>query len=172
MNSFLLSQTQKHLVDNHFSLVIKQKENQTKITMQLFDDKVNTSHISFIIELLKQHLPNVLLTACYNEDNLPFDVEVKNTELGHLFEHILLEYLCQLKIEKGADSATYAGRTRWNWVRDPMGKFHIRLDCGINDADILPQAVEKTIHLMKIIMENEHSTKQNPPQFLPLLRGS
>ncbi len=126
--------------------------------MQLYGNEVNTSHIPTIVDLLKMNLPNVLLTKCFNDDNLPFRIEVKNTEIGHLFEHILLEYLCQLKIAKGFNSATYAGRTRWNWVKDPRGKFHIHLNCGVKDADILPVAIEKTVHLMKLIMLHEQAS--------------
>lgn len=139
--------------ENLFALAIAQKQTTTRITMQMLNEYVTTGHIPFITELLKLHLPNVLLTQCFNEENLPFKIEVKNTELGHLFEHILLEYLCQLKIAKGHNRASFAGRTRWNWIKDPKGKFHIHLNCGAKDADILPEAVEKTIDLMKIILQ-------------------
>lgn len=145
-------------VENLFLLAITQQQTKTKIHMQLLSKHLNTSHIPYIEQLLKQHLPNVLLTECFNDDNIPFAIEVKNTEIGHLFEHILLEYLCQLKIAKGFSRAVFAGRTRWNWIRDPKGTFHIHLNCGMQDADILPIALEKTINLMKIIL----LTKQAP----------
>ena len=122
--------------------------------MRLLSKQLTTSEIPFTDELLKQHLPNVLRTQCYNDDNLPFSVEVRNTEIGHLFEHVLLEYLCQLKIAKGAAQAEYSGRTKWNWVRDPRGTFSIRLSCGKKDADIFPLALEKTIELMKIVLQH------------------
>jgi hypothetical protein len=123
--------------------------------MQLFDKRVNTTHITNIVELLQIYLPNVLQTQCFNYDNLPFTIEVQHTEIGHLFEHVLLEYLCQLKIAKGSQKATFAGRTSWNWIRDPKGKFYISLNCGKKDADILLLAIEKTIQLMKIILQRE-----------------
>jgi hypothetical protein len=141
-------------VERLFSLSITQERTSTKILMQLLNNQVSTSGIPAVVEMLKLHLPNVLLTKCYNEENLPFIIEVQNTEIGHLFEHILLEYLCQLKIAKGFSRASFAGRTRWNWVRDPRGQFHIRLNCGVKDADILPEGIEKTIALMKILMQN------------------
>jgi hypothetical protein len=142
-------------IENLFSLNITQKNTSTKIIMQLHRNEVNTSHLPFIVDLLKMNLPNVLVTKCFNDDNLPFREEVRNTEIGHLFEHILLEYLCQLKIAKGSSRASYAGRTRWNWIKDPRGKFHIHLNCGLKDADILPIAVEKTVTLMKFILLEE-----------------
>lgn len=142
-------------IEQLFSLQVLQKTSSTKIVMQSYHEHVSTGHIPFIDELLQKHLPTVLLTQCFNDENLPFSLEVKSTEIGHLFEHILLEYLCQLKIAKGAQSAAFSGRTSWNWIKDPRGKFHIHLTCGKKDADILPFALEKTINLMKIILLTE-----------------
>ena len=146
---------QKYFVENLFSLAIIQRRTSTKITMDVLYNQLNTAEIPYLTETLEENLPSVLWTTCYNDLDLPFSVEVRNTEIGHLFEHILLEYLCQHKIAKGASRATYAGRTKWNWTRDPLGRFHIRLTCGSKDADILPPALEKTVALMKIILEYE-----------------
>jgi hypothetical protein len=144
----------EYRIESLFSLHLTQKTSSTRIILQSLNEYVNTSHISSIASLLSKHLPTVLLTTCYNDDNLPFSTEVRNTEIGHLFEHILLEYLCQLKIAKGANRAVFHGRTRWNWEKDPWGKFYIRLNCGIKDADILPLALKKTIELMKLILQD------------------
>jgi hypothetical protein len=143
---------QQYFVENLFSLAITQKQTSTKITMDLLYNQLNTQEIPTIVTLLENNLPSVLTTTCYNDKNLPFNEEVQNTEIGHLFEHILLEYLCQHKLAKGARQATYAGKTKWNWTRDPMGRFHIHLTCGKKDADILPPALEKTVELMKVIL--------------------
>lgn len=161
----LQPQTQQFLVDNLFSLNVIQKQTSTQIVMQLLYNQVNTREIPHIVELLELHLPNVLLTQCFNDDGLPFRMEVKHTEIGHLFEHILLEYLCQGKIAKGAQRASYSGNTKWNWIKEPRGTFHIRLSCGMKDADILPAAMDKTISLMKVILAYHQTplfmTKQN-----------
>jgi hypothetical protein len=143
---------QNYFVENLFTLAIIQKQTSTRITMDLHYNQLNTEEIPSIVSLLEENLPSVLSTICYNDNNLPFNEEVQNTELGHLFEHILLEYLCQHKMAKGARRATYAGRTKWNWTRDPLGRFHIQLNCGKKDADILPLALEKTVALMKVIL--------------------
>ena len=120
---------QKYFVDNLFSLAIIQKQTRTKIIMDLLYNQINTKEIPFIEDLLKENLPSVLAATCYNDLDLPFDEEVRNTEIGHLFEHILLEYLCQNRLAKGAKRATFSGRTKWNWTRDPFGRFHIHLTC-------------------------------------------
>ena len=144
--------SQQYDIKNFFSLSITQRKKSTRIVMQLMSQEVNTETIPMIVDLLEEYLPAVLETTCYNENNLPFHLEVRNTEFGHLFEHILLEYLCQLKIAKGAPQATYVGRTKWNWYRDPKGRFHINLSCGQRDSDILPQALDKTVALMQTIL--------------------
>lgn len=143
---------QNYFVDNLFSLAITQKVTRTQIIMDVLYRHINTEEIPTITDLLVENLPSVLATTCYNDQGLSFVEEVQNTEIGHLFEHILLEYLCQYKMKKGARRATYIGRTNWNWTRDPFGRFHIHLTCGKKDADILPLALEQTVSLMKIIL--------------------
>jgi hypothetical protein len=145
-------------IDNLFSLSISQKITATKITMIMYSNQLNTSNLPDTYTRLQKLLPSVLVTECYNDENLPFAIEVRNTEIGHLFEHILIEYLCQLKIAKGHNSAVFSGRTRWNWVKDPRGMFHIYLDCGQKDADLLPIALQKTIKLMKIILKENNAS--------------
>lgn len=146
-----------YTLENYFSLFIEQNISSTKIKMFLLKDPINTSDIPHTFETLQYFLPNVLTTECFNDQNLPFYQEVKKTEIGHLFEHILLEYLCQLKITKGFKSAVFYGRTKWNWDHDPRGLFHININCSLKDADILPLALDKSIKLTKIILQN------NPP---------
>lgn len=153
----LLPRRQELTVNNFFSLIITQKNTSTRITMQLLYDQVNTNDIPMIVDLLKLYLPNVLTTQCFNDDGYPFKDEVRHTEIGHLFEHILLEYLCQLKMAKGCNRACFTGRTKWNWIKDPKGKFYIHVNCGVKDADILPEAIQKTIHLMRIILANHQA---------------
>lgn len=131
--------------------------------MLLLKDPVNTSDIPSTYDVLQYFLPGVLNTECFNDQGLPFSREVKKTEIGHLFEHILLEYMCQLKIGKGYKSAIYAGRTKWNWERDPRGVFHIRINCTLKDADIFPPALEKSIKLMKIILGRQSGYSFNDP---------
>jgi hypothetical protein len=147
--------SQEYIIDDLFSLAVTQKIRTTKIIMQSFNNHVTTASLPLTSSVLQLYLPHVLETECFNEEGLPFALEVKKTELGHLFEHILLEYLCAFKIAKGYKEAVFEGRTKWNWIRDPRGQFHIYLNCGKKDADILLPAIEKTIELMKRIMETD-----------------
>ncbi len=151
-------------IDNSFSLFIQQNICSARIKMLLLKNPINTADIPHTFEVLQCFLPGVLATECFNDQGIPFSQEVKRTELGHLFEHIILEYMCQLKINKGYKSAAFAGRTKWNWERDPRGVFHIRINCTLKDADIFPLALDKSITLIKIILH--HNQFQSSPDAL------
>lgn len=144
-----------YFIPNLFSLSLSQKTSHTHITMKLFTQAVNTRVNPLTTYVLRKNLPSVLTSMCFNDANLPFAQEVKNTEIGHLFEHILLEYLCQYKLLKGCNEAIYNGNTHWNWKRDEWGTFHIIVDSGKEDADILPLAIEKSIDLIKKILKKD-----------------
>lgn len=159
MASLFIKAAFKHNVykiKDNFALVVEQKKASARIKM-LSTDPISTEGLPYTFDILKTFLPSVLTSECFNDQNLPFHKEVKNTEIGHLFEHILLEYMCQLKIAKGNKYASYSGRTRWNWQADPRGMFHIHINCSLKDADIFPTAVDQALSLMKIILTSKNT---------------
>jgi hypothetical protein len=119
--------------------------------MNLQHQIINTREIPETISILKQTLPSVLQSTCYNENNNPFYKEVLETEIGHLFEHILIEYLCLLKLSQGYNSVEYCGVTKWNWRVYPKGSFHITVNAGIKDTEIFAEAMSKSITLINNI---------------------
>jgi hypothetical protein len=155
-------------VDDLFSLMIQHHFRRTQIVMKLFIPTVNTKDIPWTYSLLQKHLPAILQSICFNEEKLPFSQEVRQTEIGHLFEHILLEYLCQEKLLSGCDEAMFSGRTSWNWERDPWGMFHISIKMHAADTDIFTPALEKSIALLKLIISN--STRDTYP-YTPFSTG-
>jgi hypothetical protein len=66
------------------------------------NDKISTSTIPATSLQLALHLPSIFGCNCFNDGNKSFGEECKNTELGHLFEHIMLEYLCIEKMKMEA----------------------------------------------------------------------
>lgn len=137
-----------------FSLAVQHKSNHTLLTMKAFTKYVTTREIPQTYEILKKHLPRVLHTRCFNDQKLPFSEEVKATELGHLLEHILLQYLCQEKVTLGCTEATYNGVTMWNWEKYPYGTFHITIDSGFEDLAIFPFALQKAVTLFQQILQS------------------
>ncbi|MDP3987685.1 MAG: hypothetical protein Q8P80_00915 [Candidatus Levybacteria bacterium] len=142
-----------------FSLTINKKRLKTLITMRLHTNTINTSEIPYTTSILEKFLPNVLKSVCYNDEKLPFHEEVKRTEIGHLFEHILLEYLCRFKASKGFKNVEFSGVTNWNWEKHPRGTFHIRINAASEIKNIFPQALLESSNLLRIIMETSRAHK-------------
>jgi hypothetical protein len=136
-----------------FNLKIRQTSRVTVIDMQLGVSFVNTCDIPGTLEFLQQNYPSVLKTQCFNEKNLPFAVEVNETEIGHLFEHLLIDNLCSLKIKSGAKKASFNGTTSWNWQENPRGFFQIWIDIGREDLELLISALKQTINLTSLLIQ-------------------
>lgn len=144
-----------------FTLSIKLAKTRTKIIMALKQDIFNTRELPQTYACLQRSLPSVLQSTCYNEDNYPFQTEVLHTEIGHLFEHILIENLCLLKLAQEYKSVEYSGVTKWNWIVYPKGSFHITISAGQTDRNIFAEAMGKSIALVTTII--------NSSQQLPLV---
>src|SRR3990172_12827533 len=110
---------------NEYSLELRLVNDTLNITMQLHEAPLSTKSLYSTTEILAQNLPDIFTNICYNDSNLTFYQESQNTEIGHLFEHILLENLTRSRGDKLR--APLQGKTKWNWEREPIGKFHIRL---------------------------------------------
>jgi hypothetical protein len=137
-----------------YHLKIQIGTQNTVIKMTTTPSILRTSSLPNTCEILAQKLPGVFKTKCFNEDELPFRKEARNTELGHLFEHILLEYLCEYKIRLGSRHASFCGETSWNWVKEKRGVFNITLSSTLADSHIFYLALEKSIKLLDFIIKN------------------
>ncbi len=123
------------------------------LQMQILNGFVNTKDFPNTVFFLKKYFPSVLTTECFNDENLDFEKEVINTEIGHLFEHIFLDLLCIEKIKFGYKTAVFNGRTFWNWEEDTFGNFHIFINVKRKDYIFLSEAFNKTIALVEQVFE-------------------
>lgn len=142
---------------DNYSLTLRSARQGTKIKMNV-RGAVNTREIPTTYLTLKKLLPNIFLSECFNDGKLPFKKEVRETELGHLFEHILLEELCRIKALKGFKKVVFSGVTRWNWIQDEFGTFHIEVDAGFNDFDVMEKAIESSLVVFNEILVEPRST--------------
>ncbi|HXS15033.1 MAG TPA: hypothetical protein VN711_02805 [Candidatus Saccharimonadales bacterium] len=143
-----------------FSLQTYYKKKSFIILMHLFTSDMHTGKLSKTRPMLKKLLPTILESTCFNEGNKPFSEEVLRTEIGHLFEHILLEYLCQAKLADGHEEASFSGTTDWNWNTDPQGTFWITISLEEHDYEYVEMAMEKTQALMHAILDHHHLVPQ------------
>lgn len=164
-----------------FTLLMKRSEYVTKLIMKLHMSTISTKDIPLTSQILKNNLPTVLRSTCYNEYKFPFRKEVLKTEIGHLFEHILIEYLCILKINEGFDEAEYTGLTKWNWKLYKKGSFHITISAGLEDTIRLSTALHLSINLINKLIESINLTSLQKfsntgmslsPQISPVLKIS
>lgn len=135
---------------HNFSLILESEEQFIKIAYRVHHGKVNTRDFPETLSILKKDLPSVLNTKCFNKKNLSFKQEVVETEVAHLFEHLLLEYLRLIKKSLGED-IVINGKTYWDWYKDPRGLFHIVIDFRKTEQEVLDLALAKAIGLMEKI---------------------
>lgn len=138
-----------------FNLSVTYYKNRTQLLMTLQINPVNTREFPFTFELLQKFLPSILQSQCFNDEKNPFSKEVRQTEIGHLFEHILLEYLCLNKISLGGKKATYSGVTNWNWKKDRRGTFHIHINSGYKDNHLFESSLKQSIELINLILHSQ-----------------
>lgn len=146
-----------------FQLKYTFQDNTMALHMQMLLPHVSTGSIPNNVEFLAKNCPGVLKTQCFNEQNLPFFIEVKNTELGHLFEHLLLHQLCSKKISKGHNQAEFKGVTQWDWEKEPYGSFRITINLSREDLKFFTKSLRATITVFeKLVSTIPTPTHQNP----------
>ena len=138
-----------------------------KMTLRLNTPHISTKAFPKTYEILQKIVPSVLTSQCFNDQNLPFEEEVKATEMGHLLEHILLEYLCIEKMSTGSFEADFSGETSWNWTEDPHGTFMISIDCSFEDYVHFLPALEKSIGVVEEILVSKLAGKVTYQSFQP-----
>lgn len=140
------------LQDELFFLSYTPQYLDTKIFIKFNTGQLNTRNIPQTLEFLKAYLPSIFFSKCYNPENFTFAREVLQTEIGHLFEHILLEYLSNESINIYKNRLIFSGVTTWDWKKDEKGVFRINITAGENDNGIFLNALEKSVVLLKKIL--------------------
>ena len=115
---------------------------------------VNTDQLPATFQILRQFLPTILRSKCFNDENKPFFREVLQTEVGHLFEHMLLEYMCKIKVSRGLRKVCVSGVTNWNWRRERYGTFNITIRVGREESEIFLEAFNRSMNLFNVILNS------------------
>jgi hypothetical protein len=149
--------------NDFFSLHTRHNIHNSFIHMQMLSPILNTTNLPFTTKILENYLPSIHSSLCFNDQKLPFSQEVMHTEIGHLFEHILLEYIYQIKITLGHKNISVKGETSWNWYKNPTGFFLIRINIGSSEKEIFLKALPPSITLLHFIftmhVENQVGVK-------------
>ncbi len=137
-----------------FTLDVVTRAKSTKIRMEMLVSILTTENLPGTSYLLKKQLPSIMCSKCFNGNDYKFSKEVLNTEIGHLFEHIILENLSELKYNQESKNHIYNGLTSWNWNKDPRGVFRIEIDTGHEDKELIDLALYKSTTLLTEILQD------------------
>jgi hypothetical protein len=136
-----------------FDYVLTQRPTHAEITIQFFTPFYTTKPLPQTITILETLLPRIFQHKCFNNCNRSFKAEATETELGHLFDHIMLEYLGRFKFDsEGNTKIKLRGLTEWDWLQDPKGIFHISLNSKIEDSYLLQKSIQQTTQMMESIL--------------------
>lgn len=142
-----------------FSLSLQREEKLMYMKMQIHSETITTKSLPHTLSILKEVCPRVLKTQCFNNDNLPFYKEVQNTEIAHMFEHILLAHLCEMCIKHEIKGVVFNGKTNWNWIREKKGLFHIYIHPIDMVSSLFYQATRRAIEITEFIMNSDSLIK-------------
>lgn len=159
MTSLSANHLQSCTNENLFNLQLKLSAKTTHIKMFLVSPPVNTKDLPQTGKIISENLPNIYRHKCFNERGLSFSQELKKTQIGHLFEHILMEYMYQIKLKTNFGKVSYSGKTEWNWISEKAGIFNIFINTGLRDQFIMLTALQKSsILLENILLSNPSHT--------------
>lgn len=142
-------------LNKKYFFTVAKTSHDVKICMESRTRIINTYQLPLTQYLLEKNLPSIFSSKCFNDFDLSFYEEVKKTELGHLFEHIMLEYICQSKVAQGFKRVSVSGVTDWNWRLERYGTFNITIRTGRRDPELFNDALQKSIELFQIILSQK-----------------
>ncbi len=139
----------KNYFSQNFEASAHQYEDRVLLTQKVFSE-VSTKNLPNTTALLTKDLPAIFNNVCHNAQNLPFRKEVRSTQVGHLFEHILLENLKNLAVKQNGHGY-FKGETTWDWDKEAYGKFNIIIYSNRANLPQFSQAFDKATALLEKI---------------------
>lgn len=98
--------------------------NMVKLVVEMPDPNVySTRQAPHIPKLLFKLFPHLARHRCDNNNGYTFRRECRETEIPHLFEHLIIE------LQGAAQGVSVLkGETQWDWHIDPKGRFHVYVE--------------------------------------------
>ncbi len=86
-------------------------------------EALRTTSDSAIAERAIGLLPGLAKHVCSNDDDRTFAEEIGDTEVPHLFEHVVMELMA-----KAGSPRSLKGETSWDFKRDGHGIFRVSFE--------------------------------------------
>lgn len=135
----------------HYTLFLTQHPEALELCLQVINTPLTTYGLPHITPLLRELIPSVLRSQCFNDQGLPFRKEVYATEVGHVYEHVLLEFLT--REQSRIQLIPFRGLTAWNWQTDPRGVFHIQVQGPIENQTQIYKAIVNTNRVFESLFQ-------------------
>lgn len=91
-------------------------------------------------------LPGLARHHCHNDEDLTFADELADTEVPHLFEHVVLELMAE-----AGSPRSLRGETEWDFKRDGRGVFRVSLE--YDDDLVCLGAIKSAGPLVSYVLE-------------------
>lgn len=145
---------------SNFNLDLAFTSNKLELTQQVFHTFINTEDLPSTQKYLSLNLPTIFNSRCFNPKKLSFFEEVKKTEIGHLLEHLILEYL-KLSVAKQSSCNIFNGVTCWNYSKYGFGKYFITITPNQFSLSDFVTSVYQASHTLDDLY-NLHTPRQDP----------
>jgi hypothetical protein len=105
-------------------ICVNPESRRIRLTVEMPDpDRILTSQAPHLPRLLFRLFPHLATHRCDNGQGYTFRRECRETEIPHLFEHLIIELQAQAQPVE-----VLRGETQWNWGIDPRGRFYVFVD--------------------------------------------
>lgn len=138
---------------NNFRVTGMQMAEKVMLVQEIYNPAIYTKDLPATVEVLSKNVPSIFANRCYNGRKFSFKKEVENTEVGHLFEHLILECLKILAFGKYG-KADFKGQTFWDWKTEKERKFNIVVYSDQNYKDIFEIALKRAVVIMEEIYKH------------------
>lgn len=147
----------------NFFVTASQLDDCVFLTQTVHNPIVGTRELPYTYRVLEKTIPSIFKNHCDNYKKYPFVKEVKDTEVGHLYEHLILEYLKLIGVKKFG-KADFSGETSWDWAREKKGTFRIIIYSNKSQNNLFNHAFKKaTLVLEKIYNGQRAGSVPRPP---------
>lgn len=87
------------------------------------DERMRTAGDEVVVQRVLELLPGLRRHVCDNSEGITFAEEISDTEVPHLFEHVVIELMARAGSPRGLK-----GETRWDFSRDGHGTFRVSFE--------------------------------------------
>ncbi|MDZ4655129.1 MAG: hypothetical protein U1F44_04570 [Coriobacteriia bacterium] len=87
------------------------------------DERMRTVGDEDVVRRALELLPGLKRHVCDNTQGITFAEEITDTEVAHLFEHVVIELMARSGSPRGLK-----GETQWDFSRDGHGTFRVSFE--------------------------------------------